>query len=84
MRCPTSSSILYLWSPFCKNGSIAKRFAYNELELAHVTGDLPCVMDEWLASVRQTESQGNELARLCKELEHLRVQSAMLSEWAKK
>ena len=83
MRCPTSSSKLYLCSLFCKNGSIAKRFACNELELAHVTGDLPCVMDEWLASVHQTESQGNELAQLFKELEHLRVQSAMLSEWAK-
>ena len=70
-------------SPCRKKGSIAKRFACNELELAHVTGDLSCVTDERLASTRQIESQGNELARLCEELERLRVENATLSEGIK-
>ena len=63
-----------------KKGSIAKRFACNELELAYVTGDLSRVTDERLVSACQIESQGNELARLRKELEWLRVENAMLSE----
>ena len=68
-------------------GSIAKRFACNELELARVTddlsrvtGDLSRVTDERLASARQIESQGNELTRLREELERLRVENATLSE----
>ena len=80
VRYPTSRSILYVCSPCHKKGSIAKRFAYNELELAHVTGDLSRVTNERLASVRQIESQGNELARLHEELEQLRVENATLSE----
>ena len=62
VRCPTSRSILYECSLCCKKGFIVKRFACNELELAHVTGDLSRVTDEWLASMHQRDSQGNELA----------------------
>ena len=63
VRCPTSRSMLYMCSPSCKKGSIMKRFACNELELARVTGDLSHVTDERLASVHQIESHGNELAQ---------------------
>lgn len=40
VKCPTSRSILYVCSPCRKLGSIAKRFACHELELARVTNDL--------------------------------------------
>ena len=80
VRCSTSRSILYVCSPCRKKGSIAKRFACNELELARVTGDLSRVTDERLASAHQIESQGNELAQLREELEWLRVENATLSE----
>ena len=80
MRCLTGRSILYVCSPCHKKGSIAKRFACNELELACVTGDLSRVKDERLASMHQIESQGNELAQLHEELEWLRVENATLSE----
>ena len=45
-----------------RKDSVAKRFTCNELELAHVTGDLSDVTNEWLASTHQIESQCNELA----------------------
>ena len=80
MRCLASRSILYVCSPCRKKGSIVKRFACNELELVCVTGDLSHVTDEWLASARQIESQGNEITRLHEELEWLRVKNATSSE----
>ena len=80
VRCPTSRSILYVCSPCRKKGSIAKKFACNELELACVTGDLSRVTDKRLASAHQIESQSNELARLREELEWLRVENATLNE----
>ena len=50
------------------------------MEFACVTGNLSLVTNERLASARQIESQGNELAGLREELERLRVENATLSE----
>ena len=44
--------MLYVCLPYHKKGSIAKRFACNELQLACVAGDLSHVTDERLPSAR--------------------------------
>ena len=49
-------------------GSIAKRFACNELELTRAQSELSRATDERLASVHQIELQTNEIERLHEEV----------------
>ena len=80
MRCPTSRSILYVCSPCRKMGSIAKRFACNDLELSRVKSELSRATDERLASARQIESQANDIERLREELSRVVADNLALTE----
>ena len=80
VRCPTSRSILYVCSPCRKMGSIAKRFACNDLELSRVKSELSRATDERLASARQIESQANEIERLRAELSRVITDNRALTE----
>ena len=79
VRWPTSRSILYVCSPCRKMGSVAKRFACNELELTRAQSELSHATDERLASVRQIESQTNEIERLREEVRQLKVDKVSLN-----
>ena len=60
-------------------GSVAKRFACNELELTRAQSELSRATDKRLASARQIESQTNKIERLREEVRQLKVDKVSLN-----